>query len=266
MPTRESAPVGAPCWIELATSDPARSREFYTAMFGWAAEEPNEEFGGYFSFTRNGSRIAGGMASQPGMGPSDAWAVYLASPDADKTVTAAAERGGQVLVPPMAVSDLGTMAVVTDPGGAAIGAWQPGTHRGFTVYAEDGSPGWFELLTRDYQAAVVFYRDVFQLDTEVAGDTPEFRYTILRQGAEQVAGIMDASGFLPEGVPAYWTVYFAVDDTDTALDRLTGLGGTVEQPAEDTPYGRLAGVADPLGARFKLVGPNEAMPARDSAG
>ena len=39
----------------------------------------------------------------------------------------------------------------------------------------------------------------------------------------------------------------------------------MEQAAEDTPYGRIAGVADPLGARFKLVGPNEAMPARDTA-
>jgi hypothetical protein len=33
-------------------------------------------------------------------------------------------------------------------------------------------------------------------------------------------------------------------------------------PAEDTPYGRLAEAADPTGAHFKLVAPNEAMPAR----
>jgi predicted enzyme related to lactoylglutathione lyase len=37
----------------------------------------------------------------------------------------------------------------------------------------------------------------------------------------------------------------------------------VVTPAEDTPYGRLATVADPNGAAFKLVGPNEAMPMRD---
>jgi predicted enzyme related to lactoylglutathione lyase len=73
---------------------------------------------------------------------------------------------------------------------------------------------------------------------------------------------MDASGFLPEGVPAHWSVYFGAEDTDAALAKVTSLGGSVVLPAEDTPYGRLAGVADPTGAQFKLVGPNAAMPAR----
>ncbi len=43
------------------------------------------------------------------------------------------------------------------------------------------------------------------------------------------------------------------------------LGGSVLMPAEDTPYGRLAAAADPTGARFKLVAPNAAMPARSSS-
>jgi predicted enzyme related to lactoylglutathione lyase len=34
------------------------------------------------------------------------------------------------------------------------------------------------------------------------------------------------------------------------------MGGKVVQPAEDTPYGRLAVAADPTGAVFKLLGPN----------
>ena len=68
---------------------------------------------------------------------------------------------------------------------------------------------------------------------------------------------------LPEGVPAHWTVYFGVDDTDAALAKIAELGGTVVRPAEDTPYGRLAAATDPTGAQFKLVGPNEAMPARE---
>ena len=31
------------------------------------------------------------------------------------------------------------------------------------------------------------------------------------------------------------------------------LGGKVTQPAEDTPYGRLAQAADPTGTAFKLM-------------
>ena len=64
---------------------------------------------------------------------------------------------------------------------------------------------------------------------------------------------MDASGFLPAGVPGQWSIYFRVDDIDAALANVTELGGSVTQPAEETPYGRLATVTDPLGATFKLV-------------
>ena len=58
---------------------------------------------------------------------------------------------------------------------------------------------------------------------------------------------------LPEGVPAHWAIYFGVEDTDKALERVVDLGGTVLMPAEDTPYGRLAVAADPTGATFRLV-------------
>jgi predicted enzyme related to lactoylglutathione lyase len=64
------------------------------------------------------------------------------------------------------------------------------------------------------------------------------------------------------GVPAHWSVYFGVDDTDAALAQIAGLGGSTVTAAQDTPYGRLATAADPTGAQFKLVGPNDAMPAR----
>ena len=73
-------------------------------------------------------------------------------------------------------------------------------------------------------------------------------------GETQYAGVMDASAFLPDGVPAHWSVYFKVADTDAALARIGELGGNTVVPAEDTPYGRLATAVDPTGAIFKLVG------------
>jgi uncharacterized protein len=123
MPAREKAPAGAPCWVDLMTSDTKRSREFYSQLFGWTAEDPVEEFGGYFNFRKDGVRVAGCMASQPGSGMPDAWSVYLATDDAGKTLDDAAAHGGQVRVQAMAVGDLGTMAFVTDVGGAGIGVW-----------------------------------------------------------------------------------------------------------------------------------------------
>jgi hypothetical protein len=186
-------------------------------------------------------------------GTADAWSVYLASADAKATVDAAAAHGSQVIVPAMDVLALGTMAVVTDPGGAAIGVWQPGLHKGFGVVSEPGAPAWFELHTRNYDGAVAFYRDVFGWDAHAMSDTPEFCYTTLGEGESAAAGIMDATGFLPEGVPSSWTIYFAVADTDAAVDKIVALGGAVAQPAQDTPYGRLAGATDPTGAAFNLM-------------
>ena len=265
MPTRDSAPIGAPCWVDLMTSDTERSRAFYGQLFGWSAAEPSEEFGGYFNFTKDGVLVAGCMPRQPGLSVPDIWSVYLATDDARKTVDAAVAHGGRVHVHAMDVSDLGTMAVVSDPGDAGVGVWQPGLHRGFGVVEEPGTPSWFELSTRDYQGAVGFYREVFCWDTHVVSDTPEFRYTTLRHGESWLAGIMDASGFLPDGVPAHWSVYFGVDDTDATLATIVDLGGSILVAAQDTPYGRLATAADPTGARFKLVAPHEATQASTSS-
>jgi hypothetical protein len=264
MPTRDTAPAGAPCWVDLLTSDPERSRDFYRQLFGWTATESGEEFGGYFNFAKDGVLVAGAMPKEAGMEAPDTWSVYLATDDAQKTIEAATAHGGQVLLPAMPVGDLGTMGMVADPGGAAIGVWQPGQHKGFGVVAEAGAPGWFEVYTRDYEATIAFYRDVFGWETQTVGDTPEFRYTLAQRGSDQLAGIMDGSGFLPEGVPAHWVVYFGTEDADATLAKITSLGGSVVMPAEDTPYGRLAEAADPTGVHFKLVAPNEAMPARES--
>ena len=240
MPKRDDAPVGAPCWVDLLTTDPDRSREFYGRLFGWTVEDPGAEYGGYVNFLSEGIHVAGCMRNDGSAGVPDLWSVYLATDDADATVQRAVARGGQVMVPPMDVMALGRMAVVVDVGGAVIGMWQPGLHRGFGILGEPGSPAWFELHTRNYDATVDFYRTVFGWDTRVESDTPEFRSTILEHGDEQLAGIMDASGFLPEGVPGGWSVYFAVADTDLALSEVVALGGEVLMGAEDTPYGRLA--------------------------
>jgi hypothetical protein len=254
MPTRDNAPNGSPCWVDLWASDVEGSRRFYSELFGWEAQEPNPEFGGYFMFTRNGVPTAGAMGDMGDMPANNSWSIYLATEDIAKTVEAAEGDGAQIIAPPMAVADLGIQAVLNDPTGAHLGAWQPRTFPGFAVLGEPGSPSWFELFTRDHDAAVAFYRTVFHWDTTAVGDADDFRYTVMRDpsGEGELAGIMDATAFLPEGVPAYWSVYWEVDDVDAAAAKVKALGGSVVADAEDTPYGRLATVADPAGAQFKL--------------
>jgi predicted enzyme related to lactoylglutathione lyase len=254
MPTRDSAPIGSPCWADLWTSDVEGSRRFYGELFGWVAEAPDPEFGGYFSFRRDGVQVAGAMGDMGDMPANNSWKIYLSTDDIAKTVAAAESEGAQIIAPAMPVAELGTQAVLIDPTGANLGAWQPGTFPGFTVLGEPGAPSWFELHTRDHAAAVAFYRSVFHWDTTAVGDTDEFRYTVMRDpgGEGELAGIMDSSSLLPEGVPSHWSVYWEVEDVDVAVAKVRALGGSVVMDGESTPYGRLATVTDPAGAEFKL--------------
>jgi len=53
--------------------------------------------------------------------------------------------------------------------------------------------------------------------------------------------------------PAHWVVYLTVADTDAAVKATAELGGSVIAPPHDTAWGRLAHVADPTGAQFRLL-------------
>jgi len=235
------------------TSDVDAARTFYAELFGWTAEAPSEEFGGDFMFLKDGVPMAGGMPAMPDAGAANVWSVYLATDDVNRVVELATANGAQIYAPPMAVADLGSMAVMSDSTGAAIGTWQPATFHGFALLGEPNTPSWFELHTRDFDGALAFYKTVFGWDTRPTPDSPGVPYAVALDGETAVAGVIDATGFLPEGMPNYWTVYFGVEDADAAVARVVELGGSVVTPAEDTPYGRLATVADPCGAMFKLV-------------
>ncbi|QCQ92140.1 VOC family protein [Rhodococcus sp. SGAir0479] len=255
MPTRETAPVGAPCWIDVTCSDVDRAAAFYRELFGWTAESSGEEYGGYVMFFSDGKPIAGMMAGEPGQPGTDTWTTYLATDDVDRLAEAVTTAGGQVMVGPMTVPAQGRMAVFVDTSGGVVGAWQPDGHKGFGLIAESGAPAWFELVTKDYEAALPFYRDVFGWELSTLGDSDEFRYSTGRFDGEDLVGVFDASRALPAEVPSHWQMFVQVDDTDAAVARVRELDGAVLTRPWDTEYGRMAQVADPNGARFMLSGP-----------
>ena len=239
---------GRPIWIELYTADTDAAKTFYSGLFGWTVQESGPEFGSYVIFLRDGAPVAGLMRNTEEA--PDAWSVYLESYNAEDTVAMAVANGGQVLLDAMAVGDLGQMAVILDPAGAAVGIWQPGEHQGFAARGEVNAPGWFEVLSNDYDAAIAFYENVFGWDTHPMSDSPDLRYTTLGKDEHALAGIMAADG------PSHWSAYLMVGDTDDVVARAVGLGGSQVDAAEDTPYGRLATIADPGGVPFKVMGPN----------
>ena len=142
--------------------------------------------------------------------PPDGWSVYLATDDAKATADSAA-KAATSSSPPMDVADARHHGRgLIDPAGPPSAPGSPGPHTGFGVWAEDGTPAWFELHTRDYDEAVAVLQATSSAGTPRRERRDDFRYTTLGEGENQLAGIMDASAFLPDGVPSHWTVYFGV--------------------------------------------------------
>ena len=244
-------PVGAPCWMDLVSSDADASTRFYTELFGWTAREAPTELGCYTYFEREGRDVGGVMPKQADWEMPDGWSIYLRTDDVAATAAAARENGGTVLMEPMEVAPNGSFVIVRDAGGAVISGWQPGTETGFGVLGEAAGPVHFELHTWSFDAAVSFYRTVFGWGDHVI-DAPGFRYATYADMSEPRAGIMDdaATGTAPE--EPHWAVYLGADDVDATVSRAISLGATVTMAPEDTPYGRLAVLRDPTGAEFRL--------------
>lgn len=245
---------GAPNWIKLRTPDPDAAAVFYAQVFGWTAQQLGPDLGGDVMFLRNGLPIAGCTPNDGSKGP-NTWGVYLHSPDVDETARRALAAGGHVLVEPRQMGDLGRMAIVMDSAGAPVGAWQPLTHPGLSVRGEPFAPAWFETLSMDYPAALAFYREVFDWDIHVMSDTPEFRYATLGEGETALAGIMDATTFLPEESPSHWQFYVQVPDADQTVRAVERAGGSVGRPPHDTDWGRIGQMIDPAGVSFSILAP-----------
>ena len=255
MVTRDTRwPAGTPCWVDVTVDDVPKAIAFYQALFGWDIPLGGPEVGGYSLAHQDGRIVA---AVSPKMGQPDApsvWTVYLATDDVDATAAKIKAAGGQVLAGPMDVMEEGRMAVAMDPAGAAFGLWQGGRTTGLGVANEPGTLAWNEQMSRDFDGSKAFYQAVFGYGfQDMSGDG--FKYATLMVDGHEVGGIGEYPEGTPAEVPAAWSAYFAVTDTDAAVAKATELGGRVVQPVRDSPYGRIGVVADNHGAVFSLITP-----------
>jgi uncharacterized protein len=247
-------PAGTPCWVDVSVDDVPKAIAFYQALFGWDIQLGGPEVGGY-SIAHQDGRIVGAVG--PKMGPPDApsaWMTYLATDDVDATVAKIKGAGGQILAEPMDVMEEGRMAVAMDTAGAVFALWQGGNTTGLGRANEPGTLVWSEQMSRDWDGSKAFYQAVFGYDYhDMSADG--FKYALLMVDSHEVGGIGELPAGTPAEVPSAWTTYFAVTDTDAALAKVTELGGSVVQPASDTPFGRIGRAADDQGAHFALITP-----------
>ena len=240
----EYAP-GTPSWVELSTTDADGALAFYGGLFGWDATDPVEGFGGYRTLQHEGRSVAG---LNP-MGEQAAWVTYIATGDAHATADRVRTAGGTVIAGPAEVGELGRMVLFTDREGVFLGAWQPGTMRGADKVNEPGALAWNDLNAHDLDRAKAFYGGVFgwePAEHDMGGTT----YVGWEVGGRGVGGAVP----VPEGAPAQWVVWFAVEDRDATVARAGELGGTVLESQLDVPGVGLMGVlTDAQGAFFGVL-------------
>jgi uncharacterized protein len=246
--------AGTPSWVDLMTSDPEGARRFYGELLGWEFEIGGPETGHYTMCRLRGKNVAGIGGDPAPDGMPTVWTTYLAIDDLDAAVKRITDNGGAIMMEPLDVMDQGRMAVATDPTGAAFGLWQAGLHTGAQLVNEPGTSSWNELNTRDLAAAKRFYTAVFgftweDVDTG-AGGPP---YATFAVEGRAVGGAMAMGEMFPAGVPAHWRTYFGVADPDAAAATTQRLGGSVDMPPTDSPYGRFTALRDPQGAVFTAV-------------
>ena len=250
MSERSSYAPGIASWVELSgTPDVDASEAFYREVFGWEVPElpSSAEMGGYRR-AKLGGRDVAGVSPRMQDGQPTVWATYVSVADAAAAIAKVREAGGQVIVEPMDVMDLGTMAVFADSTGAVCGIWQPGTFIGAELVNEPGAFCWNELETRDPAASKAFYGAVFgwEFDDHDMGEMGT--YTEWKLGGEPIGGMVDITGRVPEEIPDHWMVYFAVADADAALAEVGAAGGSVMFGPVDIPAGRFAIASDRITA------------------
>ena len=249
---------GTFCWPELATTDHTAAKKFYSALFGWTANDMpmGPDAGSYTIFQKRGKDCAGMYTIRPdqaahGMPPN--WGPYVAVASADQSAKKAAELGAKVIMEPFDVmGSIGRMAVLQDPQGAMISIWQAKDSIGAGILDEPGALCWTELMTTDTDKASRFYTALFGWKAEQM-PMEKMTYTVFsRPDGTKAAGMMPR----PKEVqaPPHWINYFEVESAKDAASKVASAKGKVLVPPTEIPnIGTFAIFQDPQDAAFAVL-------------
>jgi predicted enzyme related to lactoylglutathione lyase len=254
-PASQEHHVGKMIFANLVTPDLAAAKRFYAGLFGWTYRDIPIEGSTYAEALLHGRPVAGmfqrtvpaGEHRQP------AWLSFFAVSDVDATSKIAVQHGAKVLFEPRTTPDRGREAVFADPQGAVFAVLASASGDPPDLLADRGEWIWSSLITSDPDTDAAFYQVLF--DYEVfelpAADGAQHLLFASDNYARASANALPANR--PNAHP-HWLNYIRVDDAVAMTAKVVALGGRVlVEPRVDRDGGKVAVVADPLGAPFGLL-------------
>ena len=107
--------------VELATTDLATARAFYTGLFDWQLEEvPGMDY----TLIKVGEGTGGGMMKTMQAGSPSYWLAYVAVDNAAVATEKARALGATICKDVTEIPGIGWFSVITDPTGATLALWQ----------------------------------------------------------------------------------------------------------------------------------------------
>ena len=110
-------------WNELMTHDAEQAKKFYADCLGWSFIPMPMENGTYWVAQIDDKPVGGffPLTSPQFDGVPEGWMGYIAVDDVDARVTKATAAGATLMRPIFDVPGVGRIAILREPGGAAIG-------------------------------------------------------------------------------------------------------------------------------------------------
>jgi uncharacterized protein len=247
--------VGGFVWHELITTDIAGAKAFYAKVLDWTVRDAPMSGNSYSLFSTTDAPAAGLMKlpdEARRMGVPPYWLGYVGVSDVDAVTAQFKRLGGRVHVPPTEVLNIGRFSVVADPQMATL-ALVKGARPAQEAQRprRQGHVVWNELFAIDRKSAFAFYSSVFGWQRAETHAGAAENYEPLSTSGDVIGGILDKPETLP--IP-FWLFFFAVDDVESALARVTAGGGDVLLgPVALAAGGRIAHCRDPQGALFALL-------------
>ena len=254
-PASQEHHVGKVIFVELVTPDLATAKRFYGGLFGWTFRDIQAGGTKYVEASLDGRPVAGLLHKDipAGKHRQPAWLSFIAVRDVDVAKKIALQHGAKVLFEPHSFPNRGREAVFADPQGAVFAVLASSSGDPPDVLAVPGEWIWSSLITSNPDTAAAFYQTLF--DYEVF-DLPADEGTqhLMLASDNHVRASANTRPANKPNIHPHWLNFVRVEDAIKVTAKIVALGGRVlVEPRVDRHGGKVAVVADPLGAVFGLL-------------